>query len=141
MACVIADAGPLVAYLDRSASDHDWVRRRFMELTSPLLTCQAVVTETVFLLKRDGLNPDWVLDLEPIRITPVARVMRATGPSPRRSDRAYRDEIRMGATTKGAGRCRHHPLGGGQKAAPPRCSSVTYILYICSLLAPRGAAF
>jgi hypothetical protein len=50
----------------------------------------------------------------------VARVMSATGPSPRRSDRAYRDEIRQGATTKGAGRCRHHPLGGGQKAAPPR---------------------
>jgi hypothetical protein len=29
--------------------------------------------------------------LEPIRITPVARVMSATGPSPRRSDRAYRE--------------------------------------------------
>gem|GEM_PF-6060037 len=29
--------------------------------------------------------------LEPIRITPVTRVMSATRPNPRRSNRAYRD--------------------------------------------------
>jgi predicted nucleic acid-binding protein len=58
---VIADTGPLVAYFDRSADSHEWVREQFEQLEDPLLCCQPVITEALFLLKRDGLNPDWIL--------------------------------------------------------------------------------
>ncbi len=61
MATLIADAGPLVAYFDGSAREHDWVKDQFCQLDAPLLCCQPVVTEVLFLLKRDGLNPDWIL--------------------------------------------------------------------------------
>ena len=61
MAQVIADTGPLVAYFDRRAGSHDWVRGQFEQLEAPLLSCQPVITEVLFLLKRAGLNPDWIL--------------------------------------------------------------------------------
>jgi len=61
VAQVIADTGPLVAYFDRRADSHDWVREQFEQLEDPLLSCQPVITEVLFLLKRDGLNPDWIL--------------------------------------------------------------------------------
>ena len=60
MAAIIADTGPLVAYFDGSAREHLWVREQFEQLDDPLLCCQPVITEVLFLLKRDGLNPDWV---------------------------------------------------------------------------------
>jgi len=63
MATVIVDTGPLLAFFDQTSKVHPWVKARFEELTDPLYTCQAVITETLFLLKRDGLDPDWILDL------------------------------------------------------------------------------
>jgi predicted nucleic acid-binding protein len=63
MAKIIVDTGPLVAYFDRSSQNHGWIAEEFKTLTDPLLTCEAVVTEVLFLLRRDGLNPDWILHL------------------------------------------------------------------------------
>ncbi len=63
MSQVIADTGPLVAYFDRRSEHHAWVKSQFQQLRDPLHTCEAVITETLFLLKRGGLNPDWVLAL------------------------------------------------------------------------------
>jgi len=63
VAQVIADAGPLLTYFDRSAVLHGWVREQFKRLNDPLLTCQAVVSEALFLMRRDGLNPDWLLEM------------------------------------------------------------------------------
>ncbi|MEI8341874.1 MAG: pilus assembly protein, partial [Verrucomicrobiota bacterium] len=63
MAQVIADTGPLVAYFDKSSDSHAWVRAQFEQLEAPLLCCQPVITEVLFLLKRDGLNPDWILTM------------------------------------------------------------------------------
>jgi len=60
---VIIDTGPLVAFFDRDAELHGWVCDRFRELTAPLLCCEPVLTETLFLLKRSGLSPDWAIDL------------------------------------------------------------------------------
>jgi hypothetical protein len=48
----------------------------------------------------------------------MTRVMSATGPSPRRSDRAYVKNICEEETTKGAGWCRHYPSGLGPKSRP-----------------------
>jgi predicted nucleic acid-binding protein len=60
---VIADAGPLVAYLDRSDQHHDWAVATFSQLTDPLLTCEAVMAEAWHLLRRGRINPDHLLAL------------------------------------------------------------------------------
>ena len=63
MSRVIVDTGPLVAFFDRDSEFHDWVCKRFRELSGPLFTCEPVLTETLFLLKRGGLDPDGPLAL------------------------------------------------------------------------------
>lgn len=60
---ILVDTGPLVAYLDRSDRDHGWAKETFMQLTRPLLTCEAVIAETLFLLRRGGIDPDGLLQL------------------------------------------------------------------------------
>jgi predicted nucleic acid-binding protein len=45
METIIADAGPLVAYLRRDDKDHDWAEEVFQRLTSPLRTCDAALSE------------------------------------------------------------------------------------------------
>ena len=60
---IIADTGPLVAYLDRSDRDHAWAKEVFSVITRPLLTCEAVIAEALFLLRRGGIEPDGLLDL------------------------------------------------------------------------------
>lgn len=60
---MLVDTGPLVAYLDRDSAYHGWVCERFRELSDPLLSCQPVLTETLFLLKRGGLDADPLLAL------------------------------------------------------------------------------
>ena len=60
---VIVDTGPLVAYFDRDSEFHAWARDRFRELADPLISCQPVLTEALFVLKRGGIDPDLVLAL------------------------------------------------------------------------------
>ena len=60
---VLVDTGPLVAYLDRSDRDHLWAKECLMQITRPLLTCEAVLAEAFFLLRRGGINPDCLLNL------------------------------------------------------------------------------
>jgi predicted nucleic acid-binding protein len=47
---VLADTGPLVALLDRRDPLHGWAAAQLESLTQPMLTCEAVVSECVFLL-------------------------------------------------------------------------------------------
>lgn len=60
---MLVDTGPLVAYLDRSDQDHVWAKDHFKRLTRPVLTCEAVVAEALFLLHRGGINPEALLNL------------------------------------------------------------------------------
>ena len=60
---VLADAGPLVAYLDRSDQHHDWAKACFARFTQPLHTCEAVIAEALFLLSRGGISPEPLLKL------------------------------------------------------------------------------
>lgn len=59
---VLVDTGPLVAYLDRREEAHEWVSSQMAHIRSPLLTCEAVLTEACFLLQRSF--PDGVRRLE-----------------------------------------------------------------------------
>ena len=50
MSAVLLDAGPLVAYPDCEEQHHAWAREMFEALNEPLLVCEAVLTESCFLL-------------------------------------------------------------------------------------------
>jgi predicted nucleic acid-binding protein len=60
---ILADTGPLVAYLDRDDQHHAWAKSCFARLSEPLLTCEAVLAESLFLLRRGGISPDPLLQL------------------------------------------------------------------------------
>ena len=53
MSHVIVDTGPPVALFDRDSECHRWTCDRFREPTNPLMSCQPVLTEAMFVLKRD----------------------------------------------------------------------------------------
>ena len=50
---VILDTGPLVAVLSAKDSLHGWAVKLFSDLPLPGLTCEAVLSETFFRLRKD----------------------------------------------------------------------------------------
>lgn len=46
----IADTGPLVAFLDRAERNHAWAAQCVRELAAPLLVCEPVLAESMYLL-------------------------------------------------------------------------------------------
>ena len=46
----IVDTGPLVAYFDRAERQHAWAVEQVRELTAPLLVCEPVLAEVMYLL-------------------------------------------------------------------------------------------
>ncbi len=63
MTTLFVDTGPLVAVVDRRDRHHDWVRDLLDTVQPPLLTCEPVLTEACFLLKRVGGGQDAILGL------------------------------------------------------------------------------
>jgi hypothetical protein len=57
------DAGPWVTLLCRNESLHHWAIEQFWPLQPPLLSCEAVVSETHASLKRSGFAPALALGL------------------------------------------------------------------------------
>src|SRR5262245_10941136 len=49
-AAAIVDTGPLVAFLDKAQRHHHWATDRIKDFDSPLLVCEPVLTETMYLL-------------------------------------------------------------------------------------------
>jgi predicted nucleic acid-binding protein len=49
---VLVDTGPLVAALSRRDKHHEWARSHFESATQPFETCEAVISESFFLLER-----------------------------------------------------------------------------------------
>ena len=60
---VIVDTGPIVALLNRRDQFHDWARATFATLEAPLLTCEAVLAEACFIVRKLEGGPEAVLDL------------------------------------------------------------------------------
>jgi predicted nucleic acid-binding protein len=48
----IIDTGPLVAFLVKEETHHPWVVEQFQRLPAPFLTCEAVLTEAFFLVRK-----------------------------------------------------------------------------------------
>lgn len=59
---LLCNTGPLVAFFNRSDQYHLWAKRVFSGIFQPLLTCEAVLSETVFLLQDDGLSAEPVFE-------------------------------------------------------------------------------
>lgn len=49
---VILDTGPLVAIVDRDEQHHSWAVTQLQTISPPLLTCDAVLAEACYLLRR-----------------------------------------------------------------------------------------
>ncbi|HEY3839471.1 MAG TPA: PIN domain-containing protein [Bryobacteraceae bacterium] len=59
----LLDTGPLISYLASGLEHHDWAVEQWKQMRPPLLTCESVLTETAFLLKREGLDTDPLFEL------------------------------------------------------------------------------
>lgn len=59
----IVDTGPLVALLAAGEANHAWVVEQARAAPATVLTCDAVITEALFILKRAGHEPDRFFEL------------------------------------------------------------------------------
>lgn len=59
----LLDTGPLVSFLASGLEHHAWAVEQWKALRPPLLTCEPVLTEAAFLLKREGRDTDAVFAL------------------------------------------------------------------------------
>ena len=59
----LLDTGPLVSFLAAGLEHHQWAVEQWKELRPPLLTCEPVLTEAAFLLKREGRDADAIFAL------------------------------------------------------------------------------
>ncbi len=49
---IIVDTGPLVSFLLQEELRHRWVAERFQEISAPMYTCEPVLTEVFFFLRK-----------------------------------------------------------------------------------------
>jgi predicted nucleic acid-binding protein len=54
---VLIDTGPLVGFLVKEDAHHQWVIEQFRRLPAPFLTCEAVLTEAFFILRKLPQGP------------------------------------------------------------------------------------
>ena len=69
---VVVDTGPIVASLVAGDALHGWTRECFSRLRPPLLTCEPVLSEAAFILKRLGGDPSAALALVEKQVLRVA---------------------------------------------------------------------
>ena len=60
---VIADTGPIVAFLNSRDRYHEWSKEVFSEINGPVLSCEAVLSEACFLLRNARGGGEAVLKL------------------------------------------------------------------------------
>lgn len=55
---MLLDTGPLVSFLADGSVHHTWTVEQWKQLRPPMLTCEPVLTEAAFLLKREGRDTE-----------------------------------------------------------------------------------
>lgn len=68
---VILDTGPLIAFLNKSDRYHEWAVMQFARLRPPFYTCEAVLSESCFLLrnyKKGSISIFQLLERELLKI-------------------------------------------------------------------------
>jgi len=88
---VIADTGPLVAFLVRDDQYHGWAVERFRELPVPFLTCEPILTETFHLVSRLSNGDRRFFELLESGLVSVALDLQAEAGSLKRLIRKYAD--------------------------------------------------
>ncbi len=88
---VLLDTGPLVSFLSDEDKHTAWVQDQWKRLRPPLLTCEAVLTEAAFLLKREAADTDPLFALLERGIIRVALEISEEHPDLRVLMRRYRD--------------------------------------------------
>jgi predicted nucleic acid-binding protein len=59
----LLDTGPLVGFVASGSRHHAWAVEQWKRAIPPLLTCEPVLTEAAFLLKREGGDADALFEL------------------------------------------------------------------------------
>jgi uncharacterized protein len=60
---ILADTGPLVAYVVETDQYHRWAHATFSSFYEPIHTCEAVVSEVLFLLRSADLGVETFLQM------------------------------------------------------------------------------
>jgi predicted nucleic acid-binding protein len=89
---VLLDTGPLVAYLNRNDRHHGWAVESWNALFDPLWTCEAVLSEAMFLVQSDGGDAEPILRLVERGIVRVDFALAAHRADVFRLLRKYRDQ-------------------------------------------------
>ncbi len=53
---VVLDAGPLVALIDHNDSQHTWATKQVSQIRDEFITCEAVVSECYYLVRRNPVG-------------------------------------------------------------------------------------
>jgi predicted nucleic acid-binding protein len=88
---VLIDTGPLVTFLAAGLKHHEWVREQWQRLRPPMLTCEPVLTEAAFLLKREGCDTDALFALLERGVLRIGLEIEDQLPDLRALMRRYRD--------------------------------------------------
>ena len=59
----LIDTGPLISFLASGLRRHSWTSEQWKLFRPPLLTCEPVLTEASFLLRREGHDADPLFEL------------------------------------------------------------------------------
>jgi predicted nucleic acid-binding protein len=90
-AVTILDTGPLVTFLAAGLKHHDWVCAQWQRLHPPFITCEPVLTEAAFLLKREGREADALFVLLERGVLRIGLEIEDQLPDLRTLMRRYRD--------------------------------------------------
>lgn len=60
---ILLDSGPLVGFVSKTDQHHRWASEVWNSIFDPLWTCEAVLSEAIFLLQLDGLSTEPLLKL------------------------------------------------------------------------------
>jgi predicted nucleic acid-binding protein len=91
MRAAIVDTGPLVAFFDKSERHHSWVVAQVEELAPPLLLCEPVLAEAMYLLARFPNAQDALFGLLENGALKIAFRVEEHVPDLRKLHRKYRD--------------------------------------------------
>jgi uncharacterized protein len=87
----IVDTGPLVALLDRAEKHHGWAIKQVEHLHPPMLVCEPVIVEAMFLLARNPAAQDALLGLLENGALQIAFHLDENLPEVRALCKKYRD--------------------------------------------------
>ena len=87
---IVIDTGPLIAYLNPKDIHHAWAIEALSNVNLPLFSCEAVIAEAYFLLRRDHLGSDAMMRLLEEEIIQIAFSLKSEISAIRELMRRYR---------------------------------------------------